>query len=109
MPPSPVRRGIMGNPLPRPVLSYRAARPASRCAARDAAGAIANFMLALLMDLQGSEGIYALAADTDGIDGTENNAGAMITPQSFDRARALGLKPSDYLDHNDGWGFFKRH
>ena len=95
-----------GQPIAPPCLILSGGETSVTVRGKGRGGRNSEFMLALLMDLQGSEGIYALAADTDGIDGTENNAGAIISPLSFDRARALGLKPSDFLDHNDGWGFF---
>jgi len=56
-------------------------------------------------DLVGSR-IHAIAADTDGIDGVERNAGALITPDSLARARVLGLDANHHLDDNDAWGFF---
>jgi hydroxypyruvate reductase len=49
-----------------------------------------------------------LAADTDGIDGIEDNAGAIVAPDTLQRAQALGLKAPDYLDRNDGYNFFAR-
>jgi hydroxypyruvate reductase len=48
-----------------------------------------------------------LAADTDGIDGVEDNAGAIVTPSTLQRAAALGLKPTEFLDRNDAYNFFK--
>jgi len=48
-----------------------------------------------------------LAADTDGIDGVEDNAGAIVMPSTLGRAQALGLKAQDYLDRNDAYNFFK--
>ncbi len=50
--------------------------------------------------------VWALAGDTDGIDGTEDNAGALLRPDSLARARAKGLKPKDFLIDNNGYGFF---
>jgi hydroxypyruvate reductase len=50
--------------------------------------------------------VHAIAADTDGIDGVERNAGALIMPDSLARANALGLDPRHHLDDNDAWGFF---
>jgi hydroxypyruvate reductase len=52
-------------------------------------------------------GVHALAADTDGIDGTENNAGAVIGPDTLERARGLGLDPMDFLDRNDSYPLFQ--
>jgi hydroxypyruvate reductase len=51
-------------------------------------------------------GIYALAADTDGIDGVEDNAGAFVTPDTLSRATQQGTKLSEYMDRNDAYGFF---
>ena len=57
--------------------------------------------------LQGQAGVWALAADTDGIDGVEDNAGALVTPDTLVRPQALGLKVSDHLSRNDAYGFFE--
>ena len=64
-----------------------------------------EFLLALAIALDGLAGVYALAGDTDGIDGTEDNAGAIITPDTMARAAALGLNPRQYLANNDGYSF----
>lgn len=69
-------------------------------------GRNAEFLLALAVALGGHPGIHAIACDTDGIDGTEDNAGAILRPDSLDRARALGLDARAMLDDNDGYGFF---
>ncbi len=69
-------------------------------------GRNAEFLLALTVALEGHEGIYALAADTDGIDGTEDNAGAILTPDSLERAAAKGVSAKDYLADNNGYNFF---
>ena len=52
-------------------------------------------------------GVHVLAADTDGIDGVEDNAGALVTPDTLARASALGLKAQDFLDRNDAYNFFE--
>lgn len=67
-----------------------------------------EFLLGLLDGLGDRPGVAALAADTDGIDGTEDNAGALIDAESFARARALGLAPRDHLRRNDAYDFFER-
>ncbi|MGB6983751.1 MAG: MOFRL family protein, partial [Methylocella sp.] len=69
-------------------------------------GRNAEFLLALGVALDGHPGIHALAADTDGIDGTEDNAGALIDPGSLARAAAAGVSAKARLADNDGYGFF---
>ena len=69
-------------------------------------GRATEFLLGCAIALQGAPGIWVLAADTDGIDGMEDNAGAIVTPDTLARAAALGLKPADYLDRNDAYSFF---
>jgi len=65
-----------------------------------------EFLLGLALALDGAPGIHALAADTDGIDGSEDNAGAFVGPDTLARARALGVDPRQRLAGNDAWGFF---
>ncbi len=65
-----------------------------------------EFLLALGIALDGEPGVHALAADTDGVDGLEDIAGAILGPDSLARAWALGLRPKDALANNDGHGFF---
>ncbi len=65
-----------------------------------------EFLLALTLALKGQRRIWALAGDTDGVDGLEEIAGAIATPDSLQRARELGLKAAACLDQNDGHGFF---
>ena len=69
-------------------------------------GRNAEFALSLAIALHGQANIHAIACDTDGIDGTEDNAGCMLTPASLERAQAAGLDPAEYLQNNDGYGFF---
>lgn len=66
-----------------------------------------EFLLALALALDGHPGIHALAADTDGVDGMEDIAGAYIGPDSLARAWAQGIKPLESLAANDGHGFFE--
>jgi hydroxypyruvate reductase len=65
-----------------------------------------EFLLGLAIALDGEESVHALAADSDGIDGTEDNAGAVITPDTLARARRAGLDPRARLADNDAYGFF---
>ena len=57
--------------------------------------------------LNGHHGDWALAADTDGIDGVKNNAGALVAPDTLQRATQAGLKLADHLARNDAVGFFE--
>jgi hydroxypyruvate reductase len=69
-------------------------------------GRCAEFLLSLGIELAGVPGVWAIAADTDGIDGTEDNAGALLTPDALARAQALGLSARRHLAANDSYGFF---
>jgi hydroxypyruvate reductase len=70
-------------------------------------GRATEFLLGCAIALQGEAGVHVLAADTDGIDGIEDNAGAVVTPDTLARARSMGLKATDFLDRNDAYNFFK--
>jgi glycerate 2-kinase len=65
-----------------------------------------EFLLSLAIALGGHARIHALAADTDGVDGLEEIAGAMVSPDTLERAWAKGLRPGEALANNDGHGFF---
>lgn len=69
-------------------------------------GRCSEFLLALSIELEGVEDVHAIAADTDGIDGSEDNAGAQIGPDTLARARAAGIDPRKCLAENDSYGFF---
>lgn len=69
-------------------------------------GRCSEFLLSLAVELEGIPGVYAIAADTDGIDGSEHNAGALLAPDSVTRARALGFDARKLLAGNDSYGFF---
>ncbi|WP_417452941.1 glycerate kinase type-2 family protein [Kiloniella sp.] len=70
-------------------------------------GRNAEFLLALAVELGGSANIYALACDTDGIDGSEDNAGAILSPDTLERAVKLGINAKEHLANNDGYSFFQ--
>ena len=69
-------------------------------------GRCTEFLLSLALNLGGADGIHALACDTDGIDGSEDNAGAILAPDTLKRAASLELRADRMLDDNDGYGFF---
>ena len=69
-------------------------------------GRAGEFCMGLAGALMGQADVWALAADTDGIDGVEDNAGAFVTPDTLARAQAKGLKLAQHLDRNDAYGYF---
>jgi len=75
-------------------------------AVRGRGGRAGEFCLGLAQALQGQANVYALAADTDGIDGMENNAGATVGPGTLSRGLAMGMKIQTFLDRNDAYGYF---
>ena len=69
-------------------------------------GRATEFLLGCAIALQGEPGVHVLAGDTDGIDGVEDNAGAIVTPSTLARAQAAGLKAQEFLDRNDAYNYF---
>jgi len=70
-------------------------------------GRNSEFQMAMALALEGAEGIWSLAIDTDGIDGTEDNAGALVSPNTLVRAAEGGLHPANMLADNNGYNFFR--
>lgn len=81
-------------------------RPLQPGSAKGRGGRAGEFCLGLALALQGQTGVYALAADTDGIDGVEDNAGAFVGPETLQRALTQGMKINSFLDRNDAYGYF---
>jgi hydroxypyruvate reductase len=73
---------------------------------RGRGGRNVEFLLSLAIALDGLKDVWALAGDTDGVDGVEEIAGAILTPTTLARAWAKGVRPKDALADNDGHGFF---
>jgi hydroxypyruvate reductase len=69
-------------------------------------GRNAEYLLALALELDGMAGVWSLAGDTDGIDGTEDNAGAVIAPDTLARARKAGLDAAATLEAHDSYSLF---
>ncbi len=74
---------------------------------RGRGGRAGEFCLGLAQALQGQAGVWALAADTDGIDGIEDNAGAFVAPDTLALAASKGMRIAGYLDRNDAYGYFE--
>lgn len=70
-------------------------------------GRAGEFCMGLAQGLQAQAGVWALAADTDGIDGVEDNAGAMVTPDTLLRAQQAGVNLDEHLGCNDAYGYFQ--
>ena len=81
-------------------------RPRAPGVERGRGGRAGEFCLGLAQALQGEANVWALAADTDGIDGIEDNAGAFVCPDTLARAGDAQLRIDDHLARNDAWGFF---
>jgi len=69
-------------------------------------GRCSEFLLSLAIETGGAPNVHAIAADTDGIDGSEDNAGALLGPDSLARAEDVGVSARQKLDAHDAWGFF---
>ncbi len=95
-----------GHPVKPPVALISGGETTVTLRGKGRGGRCSEFLLSLAVSLDGLEGTWALACDTDGIDGSEDNAGAVLTPDALQRARSRGLAPQRMLADNDGYGFF---
>ena len=82
-------------------------KPRTEGQAKGRGGRAGEFCMGLAQALNGVPGVWALAADTDGIDGVEDNAGALVVPDTLARACAQGLKLDDHLARNDAYRYFE--
>ncbi len=95
-----------GQPFAKPCLLLSGGETTVTVRGNGRGGRNAEFLLALAAALDGHADIHAIACDTDGIDGSEDNAGALYGPDSLARAAEKGLRARAMLDDNDGYGFF---
>ncbi len=95
-----------GEPFKPPVALISGGECTVTVRGRGRGGRCGEFLLALGLDLAGLDGVHALAADTDGIDGSEDNAGAYLTPDSLARAESTGLSAKRLAANNDSYSFF---
>jgi hydroxypyruvate reductase len=95
-----------GQPFCAPCLLLSGGETTVTVRGRGRGGRNVEFLLSLAVALDGAPGIYALAGDTDGVDGLEEIAGAIVTPETLARAWQLGINARDRLADNDGHGFF---
>lgn len=100
-----------GQPFERPCLLLSGGETTVTVRGEGRGGRNAEFLLALAAALDDGHGaslpgVHAIACDTDGIDGTEDNAGCLLGPDTLTRAAAAGLSPKNHLQNNDGYSFF---
>ena len=96
-----------GQPLPAPCVLISGGETTVTVRGSGRGGRNVEFLLSLALNLGGLKGTYAIAGDTDGVDGAEEIAGAVVTPDTLTRAAALGISASERLADNDGHGFFE--
>jgi len=97
-----------GQPLPAPCVLISGGETTVTVRGAGRGGRNVEFALALALALEKAQGIHAIACDTDGVDGAEETAGALVAPDTLPRAVAAGLDPRAMLDANDGHSFFER-
>ncbi len=97
-----------GQPLQAPCVLLSGGETTVTVRGSGSGGRNVECLLAMALGLAGNPNVHALAGDTDGVDGLAEIAGALIGPDTLARAHAMGLKPLDFLDNNDGHGFFGR-
>lgn len=97
---------LHGQPAPPPCVLLSGGETTVTLRGHGRGGRNAEFLLALGVALGGHDKVWAIACDTDGIDGTEDNAGALLGPDTLARAAASGMDAKAYLADNNGYGFF---
>ncbi len=97
---------VRGQPVAAPCVLISGGETTVTVDGKGKGGRNVEFLLAMAVELDARPRIFAIAGDTDGVDGAEEVAGAIVTPDSLDRARQLGLNARASLADNDGHGFF---
>ncbi len=98
---------VHDQPIPAPCVLISGGETTVTIRGQGRGGRNVEFLLSLAVELDGLSGVFAIAGDTDGVDGAEDIAGAVVAPDTLARAEALGIKPRDSLADNDGHGFFQ--
>jgi hydroxypyruvate reductase len=97
---------LRGQPFQKPCVIISGGETTVTVRGKGRGGRNAEFLLSFATALNGLPDVHAIACDTDGIDGSEDNAGAIYQPDSVSRAEQLGKRARAMLDNNDGYGFF---
>lgn len=95
-----------GRPFQRPILLLSGGETTVSVRGKGKGGRNTEFLLSFALNISGSHAIFALAADTDGIDGSEDNAGAFADGETLERLLAGGLRAEALLENNDAWSGF---
>lgn len=98
---------LHGQPFQRPCVLLSGGETTVTLRGKGRGGRNVEFLLALAVALAGTPGVYALAGDTDGVDGADEIAGAILTPDTLTRAWAQGMNARSFLDNNDAHTFFQ--
>jgi glycerate 2-kinase len=98
---------LYGQPVTAPAVLLSGGETTVMVRGQGRGGRNVEFLLSLAIELNGLAGVSALAADTDGVDGAEEVAGAVVTPDTLVRAEGKGLRAKERLADNDGHGFFE--
>jgi hydroxypyruvate reductase len=98
---------LRGEPAAPPVVLLSGGETTVTVRGKGRGGRNVEFLLSLAVTLDGLPGVYALAADTDGVDGAEEIAGAIVTPETLQHAAQLGISAKDRLADNDAHSFFE--
>jgi len=98
---------VHGQPFAAPCVLLSGGETTVTLKGKGRGGRNVEFLLSLAVGLDGLPGVHALAGDTDGVDGAEEIAGAVLAPDTLKRAWVLGINPRARLDDNDGHGFFQ--
>jgi len=98
---------VHGQPAPPPCVLISGGETTVTVKGTGRGGRNVEFLLSMAVELDGRPRIFAIAGDTDGVDGAEEVAGALLTPDSIERARRLGLNARALLADNDAHGFFR--
>ncbi len=99
--------GLHGQPFKAPCVLLSGGETTVTVRGKGQGGRNVEFLLALSVALNGLPGIHAIAGDTDGVDGAQEIAGAVLSPDTLERAWESGLNPRTYLDNNDAHSFFQ--
>jgi glycerate 2-kinase len=98
---------VHGQPAPPPMVLLSGGETTVTVKGKGRGGRNVEFLLSLAVTLEGLPGVFALAADTDGVDGAEEIAGALVAPDTLTRAAELGINAKERLADNDAHSFFE--